>query len=63
MAAIIPVITLIVSQVASPRGNSIWSKMAMILVRIFSLSTFQDPEGKAEVSLPVVGSPKPKSER
>jgi hypothetical protein len=37
--------------------------MAVILVRIFSLSTFADQDGKANVSLPVVGSPTPKSER
>lgn len=63
MAAVIPVITLIVSQVASPRGNTIWTKMAVILVRIFSLSTFADKDGKSNASLPVVGSPTPKSER
>ena len=62
-AAIVPVITLIMSQVAEPKGNSIWAKIAMILGRIFSLSTFQDASGKANASLPIVGNPKPKSER
>ena len=63
MAAIIPVITLIVTQVGSPKGTGIWAKIAMILVRIFSLSTFQDADGKASPSLPVLGSAKPPAER
>lgn len=62
LAAIIPVITLIVNQVASPKGNTIWSKIAIIIARIFSLSTFEDASGKAKPSLPG-GNPIPKDER
>ena len=65
VAVVIPMLvsmaTLIVNATETPKDNEIVGKIALIIGRIFSFSTFRDPEtGKANVSVPVLQSAKPK---
>jgi hypothetical protein len=65
LVIIIPTImataTLIVNATPSPRDDEIMGKIAYIVGRLFSFSTFKGEDGKANLSLPVVQSAKPKS--
>lgn len=68
VAVVVPMLvsmaTLIVNATETPKDNEIVGKIALIIGRIFSFSTFRDPAtGKANVSLPVVGSAKPKTQK
>lgn len=68
VAAVVPMLmgiaTLIVNATETPKDNEIMGKIALIIGRVFSFSTFKDPAtGKANVSVPVLGSAKPKAQR
>jgi len=67
IAAVIPmamgIATLIVNATETPKDNEIVGKIALVIGRIFSFSTFKDANGKANLSLPVLQSARPKSEK
>jgi hypothetical protein len=67
IAAVIPmamgIATLVVNATETPRDNEIVGKIALIIGRIFSFSSFRDKDGKANISIPVLQSAKPKSEK
>jgi len=61
VAAIIPIVTLIVQSTDTPRDDDIWGKIALILGRLFGAKSFRDPvSGKSNISIPVIQSAKPK---
>lgn len=61
--AIVPIVTLIVQATPTPKDDNIWGKIALVLGRLFGAKTFEDVNGKSNVSIPVLGSAKPKSEK
>ena len=61
VAAIIPIVTLIVQSTDTPKDDDIWAKIALILGRLFGAKSFRNPAtGKSNVSIPVIQSAKPK---
>jgi hypothetical protein len=65
LVVVIPMVmsiaTLITAATESPKDDEVLGKIAYFISRIFSFSTYKSPTtGKAKVSLPVVGSAKPK---
>jgi len=63
VAAIVPVVTLIVQATPTPKDDNVWSKIALILGRVFGAKSFADKDGKSNVSVPILQSAKPKSEK
>ena len=67
IAAVIPmamgIATLVVNATETPKDNEIVGKIALIIGRVFSFSTFRDENGKANLSLPVLQSAKPKTQK
>lgn len=68
IATVIPmlmaIVTMITAATDTPKDDEIVGKIALIIGRVFGLSSFRDPvTGKANASLPVLGSAKPKTQR
>jgi len=63
VAAVVPIVTLIVQATPTPKDDNIWGKIALVLGRLFGARSFADKDGKSNVSLPILGSAKPKSEK
>ena len=60
--AVVPIVTLIVQSTDTPRDDDIWGKISLVLGRIFSAKSFQDPAtGKSNISVPGLQSAKPKT--
>jgi len=60
---LIPVVTLIVQSTPTPKDDDVWGKIALVLGRLFGAKTFADASGKSNISIPVLQSAKPKSEK
>ena len=67
VATVVPmimgIVTLVVTATPTPKDDTYWGKIALVIGRVFSFTTYQGADGKINASLPVLGSAKPKSER
>jgi len=60
IAAVVPIVTLIVQATPTPKDDNIWGKISLVLGRIFSAKSFEGADGKSNISIPVIQSAKPK---
>ena len=59
IAAVVPIVTMIVQATPTPKDDNIWGKIALVLGRVFSAKSYQGEDGKSKISVPIIQSAKP----